>query len=94
MLEPPLTADEARVLACLVENAAISPDADPRTANALRDATNQSTSRDPVMTLTGYDDERTVDSLKERGRSRRPARSRQRQTRADQVRAMSGGSNS
>ena len=109
MLEPLLTAHEAGVLGCLVENEATSPDAYPPTANALRDACNQSTRPDPVMTLTDREDEdeRALDLLRERGRSRRPARSRHHRTRwrdgrvtssrrwsADQVRAMTGGSSS
>ena len=70
MLEPPLTADEARVLGCLIEKEATTPDAYPLTVNALRAACNQSTSRDPVMNLTDHDIERALGSLRERGLTR------------------------
>ncbi len=48
---PPLTATEARVLGCLVEKAATTPEVYPLTLNALVLACNQKTSRDPVMDL-------------------------------------------
>ncbi|MFV0308294.1 MAG: YceH family protein [Desertimonas sp.] len=53
----PLSPQEARVLACLVEKAATVPDAYPLTLNALRLACNQSSNRHPVV---AYDD-RTVE---------------------------------
>ena len=70
MLERPLTADEARVLGCLIEKETATPDAYPLTAKAVRDACNQSTSRDPVMTLTDHEVERALGSLGERGLTR------------------------
>lgn len=70
MFEPPLTADEARVLGCLIEKESTTPDAYPLTVNSLRNACNQSTSRDPVMTLTDLDVERALGSLRERGLTR------------------------
>ncbi|HSL56334.1 MAG TPA: DUF480 domain-containing protein [Acidimicrobiales bacterium] len=51
--DAPLDAEELRVLAALIEKAATVPDSYPLTLNALRTATNQSTSRDPVVS---YDD--------------------------------------
>jgi len=61
-----LTPEEVRVLGCLVEKEATTPDVYPLTLNALRSACNQSSNRDPVV---AYDD-RTVqgalDSLRER----------------------------
>lgn len=42
---------EARVLGCLVEKAALTPEAYPLTVNAAVLAANQKTSRDPVMQL-------------------------------------------
>jgi uncharacterized protein YceH (UPF0502 family) len=48
---PPLDAVQARVLGCLVEKAATTPDAYPLTENALVAACNQKTSREPVMDL-------------------------------------------
>lgn len=47
-----LTAVEARVLACLIEKEATTPDQYPLTENALTLACNQKTSRDPVMDLS------------------------------------------
>jgi len=46
-----LTASEARVLGCLIEKAATTPDVYPLTLNALHLACNQKTSRDPIMNL-------------------------------------------
>lgn len=46
-----LTPVEARVLGCLVEKQAITPDVYPLTLNALQAACNQKTSREPVMQL-------------------------------------------
>jgi uncharacterized protein YceH (UPF0502 family) len=42
---------EARILGCLIEKAAITPEAYPLTENAIVVASNQKTSRDPVMQL-------------------------------------------
>lgn len=53
-----LSPEEVRVLGCLVEKAATTPDNYPLSTNALLAACNQSTSRDPVVSY----DERTVDS--------------------------------
>lgn len=47
-----LTATEARVLGCLIEKEATTPDQYPLTENALTLACNQKTSRDPVMELS------------------------------------------
>lgn len=48
---PALSATEARILGCLIEKAAITPDVYPLTVNALVAACNQKTSREPVMQL-------------------------------------------
>ena len=48
---PLLSAAEARVLGCLVEKEATTPDAYPLTVNAAHVAANQKTARDPVMAL-------------------------------------------
>ena len=53
-----LSAEEARVLACLVEKERSVPDSYPLTLNALRLACNQTTNRHPVVTF----DDRTVDA--------------------------------
>lgn len=47
----PLDAIEARILGCLIEKAAITPETYPLTLNALVAACNQKTSREPVMNL-------------------------------------------
>lgn len=47
-----LDATEARLLGCLVEKEATTPDTYPLTVNALVVAANQKTSRDPLMNLT------------------------------------------
>ena len=65
-----LSPEEVRVLGCLVEKEATTPDNYPLTLNALRNACNQSTSRDPVV----FYDDRTVEaalaSLRRRGLTR------------------------
>lgn len=50
-LNPTLTDVEARVLGCLVEKAATTPEQYPLTANAVMVAANQKTSREPIMEL-------------------------------------------
>ena len=66
---PPLDAIEARILGCLVEKAATTPEVYPLTLNALVAACNQKTSREPVMhlepgavahALRGLEDQRLV----------------------------------
>lgn len=49
---PELTAEEARVIGCLIEKSVVTPDQYPLTLNALTNACNQKSSRDPVMKLT------------------------------------------
>lgn len=46
-----LTPEELRVIGCLMEKAVTTPDQYPLTLNALTNACNQKSSRDPVMTL-------------------------------------------
>lgn len=48
---PPLDPIEARILGCLVEKAAVTPEAYPLTENAIVAACNQKTSREPLMQL-------------------------------------------
>lgn len=48
---PQLSAIEARILGCLIEKAALTPDVYPLTENATVAACNQKTSREPVMQL-------------------------------------------
>ena len=47
----PLTEAEARVLGCLIEKQATTPDQYPLTVNAAQSAANQKTARDPVVSL-------------------------------------------
>lgn len=54
-----LTAEQARVLGCLIEKAATTPDSYPLTSNALTNACNQTTNRDPVVDYS----ERQIDAL-------------------------------
>ncbi len=48
---PNLTANEARVIGCLMEKSVVTPDQYPLTLNALTNACNQKSSRNPVMSL-------------------------------------------
>lgn len=50
-LIPELDATEARVIGSLIEKSVVTPDQYPLTLNALTNACNQKTSRDPVMAL-------------------------------------------
>jgi uncharacterized protein YceH (UPF0502 family) len=43
---------ETRVIGCLIEKSIVTPDQYPMTLNALTNACNQKSSRDPVMSLT------------------------------------------
>lgn len=65
-----LTADEIRVLGCLIEKESTTPDNYPLTLNGLRTACNQATSRDPVVSFADLDVERALTSLRERGLTR------------------------
>lgn len=50
-LDPPLDAEEARVLGCLIEKESATPEVYPLTQNATVTACNQKTSRNPVMQM-------------------------------------------
>jgi uncharacterized protein len=56
------TAVEIRVVGCLVEKQRTTPDAYPLSLNALRNACNQSTNRDPVV---DYDEQTVSDALRQ-----------------------------
>jgi len=58
-----LTPNEARVIGCLMEKSIITPDQYPLSLNALVNACNQKSSREPVMTLEPGIVERTVKDL-------------------------------
>lgn len=63
----PLNAIEARILGCLLEKEITLPDYYPLTLNALTAACNQTTNRDPIMTLTEDQVRRAVESMKTKG---------------------------
>lgn len=54
---------EARVIGCLIEKQITTPDQYPLSLNALANACNQKSNRDPVMSLDEATVQRTVDAL-------------------------------
>ncbi len=58
-----LTANEARVIGCLIEKSVITPDQYPLSLNALVNACNQKSSREPVLSLEPGVVQRTVTDL-------------------------------
>ena len=58
-----LTPNEARVIGCLMEKSVITPEQYPLSLNALVNACNQKSSREPVMSLDPGIVERTVKDL-------------------------------
>jgi uncharacterized protein YceH (UPF0502 family) len=60
----PLTPNEARVLATLMEKARTVPDSYPMSLNGLLTGCNQKTSRDPVMNLSDAEAQEALDALK------------------------------
>ncbi len=70
MLET-LNDKEARVIGCLIEKSIVTPDQYPLTLNALTNACNQKSSRDPVMSLTQGEVEHTVRGLEDKHLVRR-----------------------
>jgi uncharacterized protein len=61
-----LSANEARVIGCLLEKSVITPEQYPLTLNALTNACNQKSGRDPVMSLQPGAVQRTVRDLEEK----------------------------
>jgi len=57
---PPLTPEEARVLGCLLEKEATTPDVYPLTMNSLLAACNQKTNRHPVV---DYDEDTLAEAI-------------------------------
>jgi hypothetical protein len=55
---------EVRVLGCLIEKELTTPEYYPLSLNALTNACNQKSNRDPVMTLSDEDVVRALDSLR------------------------------
>jgi uncharacterized protein YceH (UPF0502 family) len=58
-----LTVLEARVIGCLIEKAITTPDQYPLSLNALVNACNQKSNRDPVMDLSEPEVQQTLDGL-------------------------------
>jgi uncharacterized protein YceH (UPF0502 family) len=58
-----LSANEARVVGCLIEKEITTPDQYPLSLNALTNACNQKTNRDPVLELSEAVVQQTVDAL-------------------------------
>jgi uncharacterized protein YceH (UPF0502 family) len=57
------TLNEARVIGCLIEKEITTPDQYPLSLNALTNACNQKTNREPVLELSETDVQQAVDSL-------------------------------
>ena len=62
-----LTPEEIRIIGCLLEKEVTTPDYYPLTLNALRNACNQKSSRDPVMSMQPGIVERTARELEVEG---------------------------
>lgn len=62
-MDQTLSAIEVRILGCLIEKQATTPDVYPLTLNALLTACNQKTNRDPVMNLDEGDVLAALDGL-------------------------------
>ncbi|MFT5218248.1 MAG: hypothetical protein ACI9LO_001099 [Planctomycetota bacterium] len=61
-----LSANECRVIGCLIEKSITTPDQYPLTLNALTNACNQKSSREPVMNLNPGSVQQTVRELETR----------------------------
>ncbi|HEY3850927.1 MAG TPA: YceH family protein, partial [Steroidobacteraceae bacterium] len=57
------TPNEARVIGCLIEKEITTPDQYPLSLNALTNACNQKTNREPVLELSEPEVQQTLDSL-------------------------------
>jgi acyl-CoA reductase-like NAD-dependent aldehyde dehydrogenase/uncharacterized protein YceH (UPF0502 family) len=66
-----LTAEQARVLGCLMEKSVTTPDGYPLSLNSVVTACNQSTNRDPIVSYSDELVDRTLEQLREKGLSRR-----------------------
>ena len=66
MIPLDLTANEVRVIGCLMEKSVTTPDQYPLTLNALTNACNQKSGRDPTMSLSQGTVQHTVRGLEER----------------------------
>ncbi|MGI9271217.1 MAG: YceH family protein [Woeseiaceae bacterium] len=57
---------ESRVIGCLIEKSLVTPDQYPMTLNALTNACNQKSSRNPVMSLSQGEVQHTIRALEEK----------------------------
>ncbi len=73
---PLLDATQARLLGCLVEKEATTPDTYPLTINAAQSAANQKTARDPLMNLAAGDVQHALRHLETLGLARQHFSSR------------------
>ena len=62
-MSPELNDIEARIIGCLIEKSVVTPDQYPLTLNALTNACNQKSSREPVMNLTQGEVQHTIRDL-------------------------------
>ena len=58
-----LSENEARVIGCMIEKSVVTPDQYPLTLNALTNACNQKSSREPVMSLSQGEVQNAIRSL-------------------------------
>ena len=65
-MHSPLNDTEARIIGCLIEKSIVTPDQYPLTLNALTNACNQKSSRDPVMSLTQGEVQHALRELQDR----------------------------
>jgi len=65
-LQIELSAIEARIIGCLIEKSIFTPDQYPLTLNALTNACNQKSSREPVMSLTQGEVQHAIRELEAR----------------------------
>lgn len=63
---PKLTDTEARIIGCLMEKSVTTPDQYPLTLNALTNACNQKSAREPVMAVTPAEVQRACRELADR----------------------------
>jgi len=62
-----LTDNEARVMGCLMEKSVLTPDVYPMTLNALTNACNQKTNRNPVVEFDDKMVARALESMRDKG---------------------------
>lgn len=66
-METTLTPTEIRILGCLIEKQLTTPDYYPLTLNALTNACNQKSNREPVVHFEETDTTRGIDGLRHKG---------------------------